>query len=218
MVTGMGKRGPLAAVILALVASAALAQDIEAPVFQLVEGTEARYRIDEGFMGRDITVVSVTPLVTGTVQFDRDNPGTASVGTITIDARDLDSGRRARDRAVIRRVLRANRDEHRYITFEPTAIAGMPPLAQVGDTLELQITGLLKVRDSTNEVVFDTTVRVASETKLKGRASTTILWRDYGLRIPGVPQVSWVADEVILQLFFTAVLSDSGKTPQERPD
>ena len=217
MVTGMGKRGRLAAIVLALATAATLAQDTEAPVFQLVEDTEARYRIDEGFMGRDITVVSVTPLVTGTVQFDRNDPLSTSIGTITIDARDLDSGRRGRDRAVIRRVLRANRDEYRYITFEPTAITGMPPLVQVGDTIELQIIGMLKVRDSTNEVVFDTTVRVASETKLKGRASTTILWRDYGLRIPGVPQVSWVADEVVLQLFFTAVLSDAVKSPQERP-
>ena len=208
MVTGMGKRGPLAAIVLALATAAALAQDTEAPVFQLAEGTEARYRIDEGFMGRDITVVSVTPLVTGTVQFDRNDPLSTSVGTITIDASDLDSGRRARDRAVIRRVLRANRDEYRYITFEPTAIAGMPPLVQVGDTLELQITGILRIRNSKNEVVFDTTVTVVSETRLKGQASTTVLWRDYGLRIPSVPLVSWVADEVILELAFTAVLPD----------
>ena len=218
MVTGMRKRGPLAAVVLALAAAAALAQDMEAPVFQLVEGTEARYRIDEVFRNRDTTAIGITPLVTGTVQFDRNDPLSTSVGTITIDARDLDGDRRARDRVVIRRILQANRDQYRYITFEPTAITGMPPLVQVGDTLELQITGLLRIRDSTNEVVFDTTVRVASETKLKGRASTTILWRDYGLRIPNWPGVSWVADEVILQLFFDAVLSDSVRPSRERPD
>ncbi len=214
----MGKRGLLAAVILALATAVALAQDIEAPVFQLVEGTEARYRIDEVFRNRDTTAIGITPLVTGTVQFDRNDPLSTSVGTITIDARDLDGDRRARDRVVIRRILQANRDQYRYITFEPTAITGMPPLVQVGDTLELQITGLLRIRDSTNEVVFDTTVRVASETKLKGKASTTILWRDYGLRIPNWPGVSWVADEVILQLFFDAVLSDSVRPTRERPD
>ena len=205
----MGKRGSLAAVILALATAAALAQDIEAPVFQLVEGTEARYRIDEVFRNRDTTAIGITPLVTGTVQFDRNDPLSTSVGTITIDARDLDGDRRARDRVVIRRILQANRDQYRYITFEPTAVAGMPPLVQVGDTLELQITGMLRIRDSTNEAVFDATVRVVSETKLRGKASTTILWRDYGLRIPNWPGVSWVADEVILQLFFDAALSDS---------
>ena len=216
----MRKQERLAAVILvvALAASAALAQDTAAPVFQLVEGTEARYLIDEVFRRRDTTAVAVTPLVTGTVQFDRDDPGTASVSTITIDARDLDSGRRSRDRAVVRRILNAGLDKYHYITFEPTAIAGMPPLVQVGDTLELQITGMLRIRDSTNEAVFDATVRVVSETKLKGKASTTILWRDYGLRIPNWPGVSWVADEVILQLFFDAVLSDSVRPTRERPD
>ena len=218
MVTGMGKRGPLAAIVLALATAAALAQDTEAPVFQLVEGTEARYRIDEVFRNRDTTAIGITPLVTGTVQFDRNDPLSTSVGTITIDARDLDGDRRARDRVVIRRILQANRDQYRYITFEPTAITGMPPLVQVGDTIELQIIGLLRIRDSTNEAVFDATVRVVSETKLKGKASTTILWRDYGLRIPNWPGVSWVADEVILQLFFDAVLSDSVRPSQERPD
>ncbi|MDE0528290.1 MAG: YceI family protein [Truepera sp.] len=214
----MGKQGRLAAIVLVLATAAALAQDTEAPVFQLVEGTEARYRIDEVFRNRDTTAIGITPLVTGTVQFDRNDPLSTSVGTITIDARDLDGDRRARDRVVIRRILQANRDQYRYISFEPTAITGMPPLVQVGDTLELQITGLLRIRDSTNEVVFDTTVRVVSETKLKGKASTTILWRDYGLRIPNWPGVSWVADEVILQLFFDAVLSDSVRPSRERPD
>ncbi len=210
MVTGMGKRGPLAAIVLvvALAVSATLAQDTEAPVFQLVEGTEARFLIDEGFMRRDITVVGVTPLVTGTVQFDRDDPLTASVSIITIDARDLDSGRRRRDQAVVRRILNADQDRYRYITFEPTAVAGMPPLVQVGDILELQITGILKVRNSVNEEVFDTTVTVVSETELQGLASTTIRWRAYGLRIPSVAVVSWVADEVTLELAFTAALPD----------
>ena len=218
MVTGMGKRGLIAAIVLALATAAALAQDTGAPVFQLVEGTEARYRIDEVFRNRDTTAIGITPLVTGTVQFDRNDPLSTSVGTITIDARDLKGDRRSRDRVVVRRILNAGLDKYRYITFEPTAITGMPPLVQVGDTIELQIIGLLRIRDSTNEAVFDATVRVVSETKLKGKASTTILWRDYGLRIPSWPGVSWVADEVILQLFFDAVLSDSVRPSRERPD
>ncbi len=206
----MRNRGPLAAIVLvvALAASAALAQDTAAPVFQLVEGTEARYLIDEVFRRRDTTAVGITPLVTGTVQFDRNDPLSTSISTIAIDARDLKGDRRARDRVVVRRILNAGLDKYRYITFEPTAIAGMPPLVQVGDTLELQITGMLRVRNGRREAVFDTTVTVVSETELQGQASTTIRWRDYSLRIPSWPGVSWVADEVILELAFTAVLPD----------
>ena len=206
----MRKQERLAAVILvvALAASAALAQDTAAPVFQLVEGTEARYLIDEVFRRRDTTAVGITPLVTGTVQFDRNDPLSTSIGTITIDARDLKGDRRSRDRVVVRRILNAGLDKYRYITFEPTAIAGMPPLVQVGDILELQITGMLRVRNGRREAVFDTTVTVVSETELQGQASTTIRWRDYSLRIPSWPGVSWVADEVILELAFTAVLPD----------
>ena len=204
----MRRRGLLAAIVLALATAAALAQDTAAPVFQLVEGTEARYLIDEVFRRRDTTAVAVTPLVTGTVQFDRNDPLSTSISTITIDARDLKGDRRARDRVVVRRILNAGLDKYRYITFEPTAIAGMPPLVQVGDILELQITGMLRVRNGRQEAVFDTTVTVVSETELQGQASTTIRWRDYSLRIPSWPGVSWVADEVILELAFTAVLPD----------
>ncbi|MDE0528284.1 MAG: YceI family protein [Truepera sp.] len=160
------------------------------------------------FRNRDTTAIGITPLVTGTVQFDRNDPLSTSVGTITIDARDLDGDRRARDRVVIRRILQANRDQYRYISFEPTAITGMPPLVQVGDTIELQVTGMLRIRNGRKEAVFDTTVTVVSETELQGQASTTIRWRDYSLRIPSWPGVSWVADEVILELAFTAVLPD----------
>ena len=204
----MRRRGLLAAIVLALATAAALAQDTAAPVFQLVEGTEARYLIDEVFRRRDTTAVAVTPLVTGTVQFDRNDPLSTSISTITIDARDLKGDRRARDRVVVRRILNAGLDKYRYITFEPTAIVGMPPLVQVGDILELQITGMLRVRNGRQEAVFDTTVTVVSETELQGQASTTIRWRDYSLRIPSWPGVSWVADEVILELAFTAVLPD----------
>ena len=204
----MRRRGPVAAIVLALATTAALAQDTEAPVFQLVEGTEARYLIDEVFRNRDTTAVGVTPLVTGTVQFDRNDPLSTSISTITIDARDLDGDRRARDRVVIRRILNAGLDKYRYISFEPTAITGMPPLVQVGDTLELQVTGMLRIRNGRKEAVFDTTVTVVSETELQGKATTTIRWRDYSLRIPSWPGVSWVADEVILELAFTAVLPD----------
>ena len=204
----MRRRGSVAAVVLALATAAALAQDTEAPVFQLVEGTEARYLIDEVFRRRDTTAIGITPLVTGTVQFDRNDPLSTSVGTITIDARDLKGDRRSRDRVVVRRILNAGLDKYRYITFEPTAITGMPPLVQVGDTIELQITGLLRVRNGRQEAVFDTTVTVVSETELQGLASTTIRWRDYSLRIPSWPGVSWVADEVILELAFTAALPD----------
>ncbi len=204
----MRRRGPVAAIALALATAAALAQDTEAPVFQLVEGTEARYLIDEVFRNRDTTAIGITPLVTGTVQFDRNDPLSASISTITIDARDLDGDRRARDRVVIRRILNAGLDKYRYISFEPTAITGMPPLVQVGDTIELQIIGLLRIRNGRKEAVFDTTVTVVSETELQGLATTTIRWRDYSLRIPSWPGVSWVADEVILELAFTAVLPD----------
>ena len=204
----MRRRGSVAAVVLVLATAAALAQDTEAPIFQLVEGTEARYLIDEVFRRRDTTAIGITPLVTGTVQFDRNDPLSTSVGTITIDARDLKGDRRSRDRVVVRRILNAGLDKYRYITFEPTAITGMPPLVQVGDTIELQITGLLRVRNGRQEAVFDTTVTVVSETELQGLASTTIRWRDYSLRIPSWPGVSWVADEVILELAFTAALPD----------
>ncbi len=177
-----------------------------AVTFQIVpEGTEARFSIYELLMGQDKTVIGRTSLVEGQITVDPANPSGATISPIQIDARDLttDSGRR--DGAIRRFVLQSNQDNYQYILFEPTSIEGLPESVAMGEPFEFTVIGDLTIRDVTKEERFTVTVTVNSVTELVGLGTTTLLRSDYGLTIPSVPSVANVAEEVPLEIEFTAV-------------
>ena len=172
--------------------------------FNLSEGSEARFYIDEVLLGNDKTVEGISTDVTGEVSFDLSNPQAASIGTITINAREFLTDDNRRNGAIQRRVLNSNQDEFQFITFAPTSIAGLPEAAAVGDSFDVQITGDLSIKETTLEVIFETSVRVISETELQGLGTTIIKHKDFGLSIPNVPIVASVEEDVRLEIAFTA--------------
>lgn len=174
-----------------------------AQTYSLSEGSEARFYIDEVLLGNDKTVVGVTPKVTGEVWFDLANPQDAHVGVLSIDARDLTTDDNRRNRQIQNRILNAGEDAFQYITFEPISIAGLPGSAAVGDTFEVQITGNLTIKEVTREEVFTVNISV-DDGALQGLGSSIIKYADYNLRIPSVPIVASVSDEVTLELEFVA--------------
>jgi polyisoprenoid-binding protein YceI len=176
--------------------------------YALSEGSQARFYINEVLLGNDKTVEGVTSDVTGEIQFDLANPSTATVGTITINARDLSTDDNRRNGQIQNRILEASKDEFQYITFEPTSITGLPETAAVGDTFNVQMTGNLTIRGMTLEKTFEVAVTVASETNLTGLGTTTITHQEYELSIPSVPIVASVEDEVRLELEFNAVAAN----------
>lgn len=175
---------------------------VQAQNFTLTEGTMARFFIDEVLFGRDTTVEGVTPLVTGEVTFDLANPQAAQVNIISIDARDFTTDDNQRNNQIRGRILRANQDETRFITFEPVTLNGLPEQVAVGETFTFDITGNLTIAGFTREETFTTTVTVMGEDRLEGSASTVVRHADYNLSIPSVPFVARVEDEVILEIVF----------------
>ena len=174
--------------------------------FQIVpEGTEARFSIYELLMGQDKTVIGVTSLVEGAITVDPTSPQGASISPIRIDARDLRTDSERRNGAIRRFVLQSNQDQYQYILFTPTALEGLPEEVAVGDSFSFTIVGDLKIRDITNQETFEVTVTANSESELVGLATTTIARGDYNLTIPSVPSVANVAEEMPLELEFTAI-------------
>ncbi len=173
--------------------------------FRIVpEGTEARFYIDEVLLGQDKTVIGVTSQVTGELAVDPADPSTASIGPIQINARDFVTDNSRRNTAIQRFVLQSARDEYQYITFEPTAIEGLPAAAAVGEPFEFSVTGNLTIRDITQPETFTVSLTPVSEEQLQGLATTTVLRSTYELTIPNVPAVANVSEEVKLELQFTA--------------
>lgn len=173
------------------------------------ERTQARFTIDEVLMGSPKTVVGVTSLVEGEIQIDPAALENTQISTIRVDASDLTTDDNRRNRAIRERILSANNEAYRYITFEPTAIVGLPASVAVGESVQFQVTGNLTIRDTTREETFDVTVTPTSETEITGLATTVIRYADYGLAIPSVPFVANVSEEVQLELEFTAVATGS---------
>lgn len=166
------------------------------------ESSEARFLIDEVLMGNDKTVVGTTSMVEGSIQLDPANPGATEISTISIDASDFTTDSDRRNGAIRRFILHTG--DYQFITFEPTAIEGLPDSVAVGDALNLVVTGDLTIRDLTNPVYFEVTVDVASEELLVGTANTSVTRSDFDLTIPEVPNVTDVQDVVGLEFDFQA--------------
>jgi polyisoprenoid-binding protein YceI len=175
-----------------------------APIIFEIEqaSSEARFSIDEVLNGSPKTVIGVTSQVAGQIAVDPANPTSAQVGIIQINARDFTTDSDNRNNAIKNRILRTN--EFEFITFTPTAISGLPESAGVGETISFQVTGDLTMLETTRSVTFDVTLTPVSDTELNGTASATILYPDWGIQIPQVPQVAGVDEDVILELVFTA--------------
>lgn len=176
-------------------------------LYRLTEdGSQARYKIDETLLGNRITVVGTTSRVAGDVIVDFANPARSQVGVIAINARTFRTDQEFRDQAVRGQILQSARPEYEFITFEPTSYSGLPASpAAVGDTLDFQITGNLTVRGTTREVTFDVSVTVETEERLRGVATTTVRYRDFGIGINAPPTVTDIAEEVVLEIDFVAL-------------
>jgi polyisoprenoid-binding protein YceI len=170
----------------------------------LQESSEVRFSLDELLRGNPTTVVGLTNQVAGEIAIDFDDPGSAKVGKILVNARTLVTDNDFRNRAIKNEIL--DTDEFEFIIFTPTTISGFAENAQFGEALAFQITGELTIRDITNEVTFDVSITAESETRLSGSASTVVLRADYDLKIPDVPSVADVDEEVVLEIDFVATV------------
>jgi polyisoprenoid-binding protein YceI len=165
--------------------------------------SEVRFELDEDLRGQRTTVVGVTDQVAGQIGLDLADLSTAEVGIIQINARTLATDNNFRNRAIQNEILDTGSFE--FVTFAPTAVNGLPATVEVGEEVAFTLDGELTVRDVTQPVTFEVVARLVSETELAGTASTTISREAYGLRIPDVPSVANVEDEVDLTIEFVAV-------------
>ncbi|MGH2583173.1 MAG: YceI family protein, partial [Anaerolineales bacterium] len=167
------------------------------------EESEARFIINEILNGNPKTVVGVTNDVAAQIVIDPTNPSATQLGIVQVNARTLVTDSGNRNRAIQNQIL--DTAEYEFITFAPSTFVSFPTAGVVGDTFTFQVVGDLTIHDITQEVTFDVTVTIESETRLTGLATATILRGDYDLVIPQVPQVAGVDEEVGLELEFVAV-------------
>lgn len=168
------------------------------------DDSQAQFVIDEVLNGADKTVVGTTSEVAGDILLDANNPASAEIGEIRINARTFATDDSRRNNAIARLILRAEDAANEFIVFQPTAVTGLPESIPAGEPVAFQVTGNLTIAGETREVTFDVTAALESEARLTGTAETTVAYADFGVSIPSVPFVASVEDTVVLRLDFAA--------------
>ena len=169
--------------------------------------SSVRFEIDEVLNGSPKRVVGTTNEVAGELLIDFDDPTASSLGAVVINVRTLQTDSSFRDRAMRGPILGSARDENEFATFEPTEITGLPDQVAVGDSVSLTVVGDFTLSGVTLPVEFSVEVAIGSTERIEVSGVATVLRSDFGLRIPDVPSVSDVADEVTLAIDLVLVVS-----------
>ena len=161
-----------------------------------------RFELDELLRGNPVTVVGTTDQVAGQISLNLADLSQTQIGEIRINARTLATDNEFRNRAINNEIL--DTGDFEFITFAPTSIDGLPASAAVGDEINFTVSGDLTIRDMTNVVTFEMTATVVSPTEIRGTAGAVVQRADFDLRIPEVPSVANVEEEVELTIDFVA--------------
>ncbi|MFW5643579.1 MAG: YceI family protein [Alkalispirochaeta sp.] len=166
------------------------------------ERSEARFLIDEVLRGEDKTVVGTTDQVAGSIAIGFEPPD-VEIGEFEINLRAISTDDEMRDRSIRTLILETNKDEFEFSSFRPTTISGVPDSINVGDTLDLVVTGELTVRDVTITTDFEMTIEIGSQREIRATAATVVEWEELEITIPYVgddSSVQAVDDEVRLEM------------------
>ena len=174
-------------------------------VFQIDPNqSKALFSLGEDLLGKPNIVTGTATKVSGAISVTLDNPANSTVGPIQVDATSFATDSGMRDRMIQRFILQAQDAKYQYITFEPTAIEGLPATMSTGTAIPLKITGNLKILDAVQPVTFDGTATMKSDTELQGSAKAAVTFADFGIKIPQVPSVANVTPQVTLEIQFVA--------------
>lgn len=181
------------------------AADSGTTVFSISQAeSQVEYNIYELLNGADKTVVGTTNQIAGEIAINLTDLAQSQISEIRINARTFATDSSRRDNAVARFVLQSEATTNEFILFQPTALSGLPGSAGVGDTLAFQVTGDLTIAGVTQAATFDVSATLETASRLVGQAETIIQRAAYNLRIPSVPSVANVGEDVTLRFNFVA--------------
>jgi polyisoprenoid-binding protein YceI len=164
-------------------------------------GNEARYRVREQLMGKDLPndAIGATNAITGTILAYPDGRILKDSSKITIDVRSLKSDQSRRDGFLQRRTL----ETEKYPTVElvPTEIRGFDGKVPASGNVTFQLVGDLTIRGVTHPTVWNVTAHQDGQ-DFAGTATTAFTFKDISLDQPKVPVVLSVADTIKLEYDF----------------
>jgi len=162
---------------------------------------DAKFEADETLRGKPFHVVGETSSVGGDVSYDAAT-GVVS-GLVRVDGSTIKTDSTQRDGAIARLILHTTDANKRFITFAPKSLKNVPPDPTLNTDHTFSITGTLTINGISKEATWTVTGRAAEGGTLTGIAKTTVKRGDYDLKIPNIPFVANVSENVDLTLNFT---------------
>jgi len=166
------------------------------------ELTEARFIIGEILANQPNTVIGANKRIQGGGVLNTAEPSQSTLSDFVIDASGFVTDSTNRNRAINQFILQSS--QYPFISFQPIGIVGIPGEIQVGEPVSFEVSGLLTIREITQEVTFLGEATMVAEDRVEGMASATVFRNDFDLSIPSVPRVAGVDDEFILEIEFVA--------------
>ncbi len=160
------------------------------------------YEITERLVGVERTAVGTTSGVAGDFVIDTRDPTRSRAGTIVVNVETLRSDNALRDKRIRHDYLESS--HHRFATFTPTAIEGLPTVYDEGEVVPLTVTGDLTVKDITAPATFTGSATWRGEV-LTVEMSGTVLLSTYDAGPIGIAGLVHTDDEVLLRLELVAV-------------
>ena len=164
-------------------------------------GNEARYRVRERLVGRDLDndVIGTTKEVSGGLVVEPNGRVVRDSSKIIVQAGTLATDQTRRDNYVRRRTL----ETEKYPTIElvPTTFAGISAPIPPGASRTFSLTGNLTIHGVTRPTNWQVTARGEGR-DVVGTATTSFTFKEFGLDQPRVPIVLSVADTLRLEYDF----------------
>lgn len=167
--------------------------------------SEAHFIIQEVLNGAPNTVVGKTNAVSGQIFASYDQPALTTMSPIRVDLTSIATDNNLRNGMIHRAILQTSNPAYQLAEFTMTRLSGLPDKVTVGQSFDFKITGNLTLHGVTKEETFDASVTPVSDTQLKGKASLTITYADFGVEILQLPrQVASIESQTVLEILFVA--------------
>ena len=175
------------------------------PAFRLVIeqlGNEARYRVREQLIGKDLPndAVGVTHGVSGELDFADDGTVIPASSKIVIDVSSLKSDQSRRDNYVRTHLLET--EKFPTVFFEATSVRGAPKALPTTGETAFSLLGNLTVKGVTKPATWFISCKFGP-TNVTGSASTSFSFADFSIPQPKVPVLLSVADTIKLEYDFS---------------
>lgn len=166
------------------------------------EETQAGYSIKEVFISDNntlATAVGVTSQVQGGFTLNYDDPAAGQFSQFVVDISTLKSNRSQRDRAIRKQWLEST--TYPLATFDVREVRNFPADPQEGVPISFQLAGDMKVKETTQAVVWEVTATLEGD-RLTGTATLETTLESFNIPVPSIANILRVTDGITLTLNF----------------